>query len=101
MSTVGPRQARLFRSVLPLTKAVVFVAEAPRRIFQQTTGLPEAKTRVILNGIPLEPFLAHTASPGSRRPRIRFGTVGRIVPIKDHATLLRAFGSVAQKLPDC
>jgi len=101
MSLVGPRQARLFRSVLPLTKAVVFVAEASRRIFQETTGLPEAKTRVILNGIPVAPFVAHTASPGSRRPRIRFGTVGRIVPIKDHASLLRAFSTVAKKLPEC
>jgi glycosyltransferase involved in cell wall biosynthesis len=100
-ATISLRQMRLFRSVLPLTGAVVFVAEEPRRIFREATGLPAAKTHVVLNGIRLERFTSHPASPGAQRPRIRFGTVGRIVPIKDHATLLRAFALVLKRLPQC
>jgi glycosyltransferase involved in cell wall biosynthesis len=55
---------------------------------------------VILNGIPLAPFLAHAASPGARRPRIRFGTIGRLVPAKGHAILLDAFARVRQAAPE-
>jgi glycosyltransferase involved in cell wall biosynthesis len=101
LETVSPRQTRLFRSVLPATDAVVFVAEEARRVFQDAIRLPAAKARVIRNGIPVGRFMAKAASPGARRPHIRFGTVGRIVPIKDHATLLRAFALLRDRLPGC
>ena len=51
-------------------------------------------------GIPVDRFDAKPARPGALRPRIRFGAVGRMVPVKDHASLLRAFAGVLRELPD-
>jgi glycosyltransferase involved in cell wall biosynthesis len=58
------------------------------------------KCSVILNGIRLDRFLAHPASPGSARPAIRFGTIGRLVPAKGHAILIEAFSRIADRLPE-
>ncbi len=95
-----PRQLRHFRATIPFTQAVVFVAEEPRRFLWDANGLPPAKARVILNGIPIASFAAAQAAPGSRRPCFRFGTVGRMVPVKDHATLVRAFAAIAGRFPE-
>jgi glycosyltransferase involved in cell wall biosynthesis len=54
---------------------------------------------VILNGIPMESFLARPAAPGSRLPRIRFGTIGRLVPAKAHSILIDAFARVSRSIP--
>jgi glycosyltransferase involved in cell wall biosynthesis len=95
-----PYQERYFRWVKPLTSHVVFVCDFVRRGLEPKLGYPPEKCSVILNGIPLERFLAHPASPASRRPRIRFGTIGRLVPAKGHAILIEAFARVAQSAPD-
>jgi glycosyltransferase involved in cell wall biosynthesis len=50
--------------------------------------------------VPDQNFAAHPAQPGARRPRLRFGTVGRIVPVKDHATLMCAFARIAGTFPE-
>jgi glycosyltransferase involved in cell wall biosynthesis len=97
--TQNPRQIRIFRGTIPFTDTVVFVAEEPKRFLWETNGFPPSKARVILNGIPLTAFQATPARPGSRRPRIRFGTVGRMVPVKDHAMLVKAFALVSERLP--
>lgn len=96
---IHPRQERYFRAMMPFTDAVVFVCEDGRRFFVQHRGIPNRKTRVILNGVPLEKFLAHPAAPGSLSSRIRFGTVGRMVPAKAHSILLEAFALLAPRVP--
>jgi glycosyltransferase involved in cell wall biosynthesis len=98
--TRNRRQLRIFRATIPLTAAVVFVAEEPKRSLWEQGGFPPAKARVILNGIPLQPFAEHPANPGASASRIRFGTVGRMVPIKDHATLVRAFAALLKRRPN-
>jgi glycosyltransferase involved in cell wall biosynthesis len=95
-----PYQERYFRWVKPLTSHVAFVCDFVRRGLEPKLGYAPEKCSVILNGIPLAPFLAHPASPASRRPRIRFGTIGRLVPAKGHAILIDAFARVAQSAPD-
>jgi glycosyltransferase involved in cell wall biosynthesis len=95
-----PYQERYFRWVKPLTSHVVFVCDFVRRGLEPKLGYPAGKCSVIVNGIPLAPFLAHPAAPGSRRPRIRFGTIGRLVPAKGHSILIDAFARVAQEAPD-
>jgi len=95
-----PYQERYFRWVKPLTNQVVFVCDFVRRGLEPKLGYPPEKCSVILNGMPLAPFLAQPASPGSRRPRIRFGTIGRLVPAKGHAVLLDAFARVVREAPD-
>jgi glycosyltransferase involved in cell wall biosynthesis len=93
------RQEIYFKAVLPLTSAVVFVCEYGRRYFAQKGMAPESKSEVILNGIPLEPFRQMRAAPGSMRPKIRFGTIGRLVKAKAHGDLLEAFALVMRDLP--
>jgi glycosyltransferase involved in cell wall biosynthesis len=98
-AAMHPRLMRNFRLSMPFTDAVVFVADEPKRFLWEAHGFPRQKGHVILNGIPLEKFTAQMAAPGSRPNRIRFGTVGRMVPVKDHATLVRAFAAIAPRLP--
>jgi glycosyltransferase involved in cell wall biosynthesis len=95
-----PYQERYFRWVKPLTSHVVFDCDFVRRGLEPKLGYPREKCSVILNGIPLEAFLAHPAAPGSRRPRFRFGTIGRLVPAKGHAILLDAFAIVTKSAPE-
>jgi glycosyltransferase involved in cell wall biosynthesis len=78
---------------------VVFVSEELRTWCVGQFGMPEKKTTVIRNGIRVDRFLAQPASPGAAGPRIRFGTVGRIIPVKAHDKLVDAFRKVVGLLP--
>lgn len=89
----------IFRATLPWVGCVVFISEATRQFFIRHRGIPEAKTRVILNGAHLERFLQLPAHPGSALPRVRFGIAARLVSEKDHFTLLRAFAAVVAEIP--
>lgn len=93
------RQELYFKAALPFTSAFVFVCEHGRNFFVRERGVPRSKSHVILNGIPTAKFLAIRPSTGSELPRIRFGTVGRMVPAKAHADLLEAFALLRQRLP--
>lgn len=93
-------QERYFRAVMPLTDRVVFVCEDSRHYLIDKRGLSATKASVIINGIELAPFLDRPAAPGSAPPRIRFGAVGRMVPVKAHSILIDAFAQVAHKLPE-
>jgi len=90
---------RIFDATLPFTQGVVTVSECTRAELASWSGIDSAKVHVILNGTPLQRFLQHRATPGLAAPRIRFGTVGRLAEQKDHATLIHAFGRVADVLP--
>jgi glycosyltransferase involved in cell wall biosynthesis len=91
---------RYFRLVMPLTDHVVSVSDHSRRFLLSNRAFRNEKSSVIPNGIRIDHFASHRAEPGSMRPRIRFGTVGRLVPAKHHAMLIEAFASVAKLLPD-
>ena len=99
-STGAPYQERYFRWVRPLTGQVVFVCDAVRAPLLPRLRYPDEKCSVILNGIPLDPFRGRQASPGARLPRIRFGTIGRLVPAKAHGILIDAFARIAPRLPE-
>ena len=94
-----PYQERYFRWVEPLTDQVVFVCDFVRRELEPRLRFPAEKCSVIVNGIPQQRFLARPAAPGSALPRIRFGTIGRLVPAKGHAVLIDAFARIAPELP--
>jgi glycosyltransferase involved in cell wall biosynthesis len=94
-----PQQDVHYRKVLPFTKAVVFVCEYGRQFYAPKGIAPTEKSSVILNGIPLEKFQAFRAAPGSRSPKVRFGTIGRCVKAKAHHDLVNAFGQIAAELP--
>jgi glycosyltransferase involved in cell wall biosynthesis len=96
---VDRRSDLIYRATLPFTHSVVLISEATRRFYVQHRGVPASKARVILNGAHLEKFLCTPAHPGAASPRIRFGTAARLVPVKDHYTLLRAFATVVREIP--
>jgi glycosyltransferase involved in cell wall biosynthesis len=89
----------IFRATLPWVGSVVLISEATRQFFVRYRGIPPVKARAILNGARLEKFLNVPAHPGSALPRVRFGIAARLVPEKDHFTLLRAFAAVAAEIP--
>jgi glycosyltransferase involved in cell wall biosynthesis len=97
-----PYQERYFRWVRPLTSHVVFDCDFVQQSLLPRLGYPAEQCSVIINGIPLERFAGPTAaaSPGSRRPMFRFGTLGRLVPAKGHSILIEAFGQIAPRLPE-
>jgi glycosyltransferase involved in cell wall biosynthesis len=91
---------RYYRAVLPLTSHVVFVSDHSKQASEHSSVLKYQKASVIHNGIALREFLLRPARPGSVHPRIRFGTIGRFVPVKGHCVLIDAFARVAALRPD-
>jgi glycosyltransferase involved in cell wall biosynthesis len=78
---------------------VVTLFEQNRR-FQLELGLDAARSLVIPNGVRIDKF-APLAEQRDQEPRtLRVGFVGRVVPIKDVKTLLRAFEIVVKQLPE-
>jgi sugar transferase (PEP-CTERM/EpsH1 system associated) len=91
------RRRLLCRAFYAMADAVLTVTRDLGRYHSRQSWLPEAKFRVIYNGVDSERFSPHTEkSQQTRRDlgipsdRIVIGTVSRIVPIKDHGTLLDA-----------
>ncbi len=67
---------------------------------QHQMGADPAKTQIIPNGVNMEAFwpLYEKRSTAARNKRVGF--VGRVVPIKDVKTLIKAFGIVNEALPN-
>ena len=82
----------LARCAYVQASTIVSLCEA-NRVKQIADGAPADRTRVIPNGVDIEGFRARvrrtSLRPGERRP-VRVSFVGRLVPIKDIVTLIRA-----------
>lgn len=91
---------RHFRRMRRFTDAVVFVSTEARDSIVDGLKLQGMRTAVVPTAIPLEEFLKKPASPLSVWPRVRFGTLGRMVPEKAHEVLVDAFGRVLKELPE-
>lgn len=64
---------------------------------QEADGAEKAKMRLIPNGVDLTRFAAIQKRP-HERPTVAF--IGRVVPIKDVKTFLRAVASLREMIPD-
>jgi glycosyltransferase involved in cell wall biosynthesis len=92
------RREFLFRASLVKTSFVATVCESARRNFIHYKIVTEAKARVVPNGIRFESFESHSARGHEslaqmlklRPATVCIGIVGRLNPVKDHATLLHA-----------
>jgi glycosyltransferase involved in cell wall biosynthesis len=94
-----PHCEHIWRHAVRWADAVVFISEGVREYYITRDRLSRRNTSVIYNGIDLEKFSAHPAHPAASLPHFRVGCVGRLVPAKDHVTLIRAFASVTAVMP--
>lgn len=69
------------------------------RLRQVSDGAPEAKTQVIPNGMNIGSLSPLRAKRPDRVPPV-LGLIGRVVPIKDIRTFIRAMRSVVSRLPE-
>lgn len=65
-----------------------------------TIGIPAHKTRLLANGVDTERFSPAPHHFGDDSGAIVIGTVGRIDAVKDHASLVRAFILLRDRLPE-
>jgi glycosyltransferase involved in cell wall biosynthesis len=84
----------VYRSACP----IISLYEGNRARQEQEGAAPE-RTRIIVNGIDLSRFSQALAARGTSTPCV-VGLIGRIVPIKDIKTFIRAIGVLAEALPD-
>jgi glycosyltransferase involved in cell wall biosynthesis len=93
------RALAIFEASCLWSSNVVACCEAVGQHVRKATWIARRKTCVIPNGIPLERFLAiQRPAPGKE---FVFGTVGRLVPVKDQRSLLRAFALLRSERSDC
>ena len=101
----GGRRERLYRLTVRVADAVVFVSRAGHAHFVHTTGaVPERKAHVIPNGVEVTAIAERRdevkqnllADLGRPPETLLIGSVGRLSPVKDHATLLLAMQSLRQ-----
>jgi len=91
------RRRVLYRALFAMTDAVFTVTDDLRAYHAKQSWFEVEKISVIHNGVNTERFspvpesVQHTREAlGISQDRVVVGSVGRLVPIKDHATLLRA-----------
>jgi glycosyltransferase involved in cell wall biosynthesis len=101
-----PRRRWLERQLARRTHAVVAVSADVARCLVRDIGVAPERVCLVANGIDLARFKPDPALRAGERARlglpeaaIAFGILARLVPVKDHATLLQAFALAAQRLP--
>lgn len=99
------RKYRLVRRAYrPFVHRYVALSHATERYLVDAIGIPASRVEHIYNGVDAERFTpspessARSASPGD--PPFVIGTVGRLDPVKDQTTLVRAFATVLARASD-
>jgi glycosyltransferase involved in cell wall biosynthesis len=95
-----PHCERIWRHAVRWIDSVVFVSEGVREYYVTKDRLSRRNTSVIYNGIDVDKFTANPAHPTTHLPRFRVGCVGRLVPAKDHVTMIRSFAMVSAAMPE-
>lgn len=98
----NPRRNRLRRLLAPLVWKYTTVSRDLERWLVGTVGLPAHKIVTIVNGVDAALFAegsrgAGRAALGLTEEHVVIGTVGRLNPVKDQATLLEAFARLADR----
>jgi len=65
--------------------------------FQIEDGADAAKLEIIPNGVDYERFASVARASGERRPTVAL--IGRVVPIKDVKTFIRAVAALRRMIP--
>ncbi|SNR62612.1 GT4 family glycosyltransferase PelF [Desulfurobacterium atlanticum] len=77
---------------------IISLFEDARKL-QIKLGAPPEKTRVIPNGVKVENFLKSRRKRAKKIPRV-IGLIGRVVPIKDIKTFIKAIRIVVNHFPE-
>lgn len=109
-STVRGHKKRRYvleKVLAKFTHQVVAVSEKVKSNLVDLCSIPPDKVEVIQNGINVDKFRREESARQQIRNEIGvscntvvFGTVGRLVPVKDHKTLIEAYSILVQKVPD-
>ena len=86
------------RWLWPLADYIICNSAAIKMLLSNHYRVPPARLRVIHNGVDLDYFLPPAAAPRGNPARVL--SVARLVPDKDHRTLIRAFRLVAGDHPE-
>jgi sugar transferase (PEP-CTERM/EpsH1 system associated) len=107
LSGLPLRRRVLCRSFYAMADAVLTVTEDLRKYHARQSWLPADRFRVIYNGVNTERFSPRPENAAQIRRELGIpancvviGSVGRLVPIKDHATLLQAAENLLQQGKD-
>ncbi len=92
---VGNRML-LARLVDRINAVCAFSADA----LAEQDGFPRDRIEIIPNGVDISDYDQTPAAEGIDPGRRYVTTIARFHPVKDHATLIRAFAQVARRLPD-
>lgn len=93
------KAATLYRASCALTHQVVSVCKAADVELYRRMGIAPAKRSVIYNGIEVRDF--QSIRPRRSGEEVVFGAIGRMVPVKDHRSLLEAFSIARTRHPRC
>ncbi len=87
------------RSAYDFADEIISITQSNQR-YQLHDGATPEKMRVIPNGIAIDRFGGVRAGIERQGPGFHVGFVGRVVPIKDVKTFVRAIGIAAAAIPD-
>ena len=99
-SNLDARRKRLLKAESYLAKRTDYIIADAQDVFQfmmNKQAIPASKIKVIFNGIDIKKF-ASLKRAENKEGKKTIGIIGRLVPVKDHITLLSAFKIVSQKL---
>jgi glycosyltransferase involved in cell wall biosynthesis len=103
-SLIRPRNRRLLKLLAPLCHRVVVVGEGVAEYLRHQLRIVSPRLMVIPNGVDLQRFSPVTQASrellGLPRQGRLVGTVARLEPVKDHATLLVAFRELCEREPE-
>lgn len=92
----NPKYRRLKRTFRPLVTHYTAVSQDLARYLQEAIGVPARRVSHICNGVDTDRF---RPGPGPHGTRFVVGTVGRLQPVKDQVSLVKAFAAASQLAP--
>ncbi|MFO7954976.1 MAG: TIGR03088 family PEP-CTERM/XrtA system glycosyltransferase [Thioalkalivibrio sp.] len=96
----NPKYRRLRRWLSPWVHRHVTVSAHLARYLTDVAGIPRGRVRHIVNGVDTERFHPGASERPPEPGDFVIGTVGRMAPVKDQATLVAAFAHLCRQLPE-
>ena len=102
-----PRLRRLYLWAVPHARRFAMVADAVHEVYVKGGLVPAARSTIIYNGIQTRRFASDAGRRAAGRLRLGvsadaplIGAVGRLVPLKNHASLIRIMPRLLARFPE-